>query len=78
MSFASMWSAIEGVGRSPETGGYSRFAWTREDHDLREWFAGECAARGLDLTEDRMGNQWAWWGDPDAAAARGHKGVVTG
>lgn len=78
MSFASMWSAIEGVGRSPETGGYSRFAWTSEDHDLREWFAGECAARGLDLTEDRMGNQWAWWGDPDDAAARGQKGVVTG
>jgi N-carbamoyl-L-amino-acid hydrolase len=25
-----------------------------------------------------MGNQWAWWGDPDAAAARGDKGVVTG
>ena len=25
-----------------------------------------------------MGNQWAWWGDPDAAAAQGDKGVVTG
>ena len=23
-----------------DSGGYHRFAWTREDHDLREWFAG--------------------------------------
>ena len=73
-----MWTALEPVGRHAQTGGYRRFAWTREDHDLREWFAGECTARGLDLTEDRMGNQWAWWGDPDAAAARGEAGVVTG
>ena len=45
---------------------------------LREWFAGEAAARGLDLTLDRAGNQWAWWGDPDAAAAAGPPGVVAG
>jgi N-carbamoyl-L-amino-acid hydrolase len=73
-----MWADLQPVGRSAQTGGYRRFAWTREDHDLREWFAGECAGRGLDLTEDRMGNQWAWWGDPDEAARRGDKGVVTG
>ena len=78
MSFESMWAALQPVGRDADTGGYRRFAWTREDHDLREWFAGECAARGLDLTEDRMGNQWAWWGDPDAAASRGQQGIVTG
>ena len=35
-------------GGTPDTGGYRRYAWTRTDHDLREWFAGECAARGLD------------------------------
>ncbi len=73
-----MWEAIEPVGRDAGTGGYRRFAWTSQDHDLREWFAAECAARGLDLAEDRMGNQWAWWGDPDAAARIGDKGVVTG
>jgi N-carbamoyl-L-amino-acid hydrolase len=73
-----MWAALQPVGRDAHTGGYRRDAWTREDHDLREWFAGECAARGLDLTEDRMGNQWAWWGDPDAAASRGQQGIVTG
>ncbi|WP_425483525.1 allantoate amidohydrolase [Flexivirga aerilata] len=64
-AFDRMWDALDPVGRVA-SGGYRRFAWTAEDHTLREWFAGECAARGLDLVEDRMGNQWAWWGDPDA------------
>ena len=68
-----MWSPIAGIGRDPSTGGYRRFAWTGADHELREWFAGEAAGRGLDLVEDRMGNQWAWWGDPDQSP-----GIVTG
>ncbi|AKT52639.1 allantoate amidohydrolase [Arsenicicoccus sp. oral taxon 190] len=69
-----MWSELAPVGRDGRSGGYNRFAWTREDATLREWFAGECARRGLDLTEDRFGNQWAWWGDPDAQ----RPGVVIG
>jgi N-carbamoyl-L-amino-acid hydrolase len=69
-AFDRMWAALEPIGREPSTGGYRRFAWTRTDHDLREWFAGECAARGLDLVVDRAGNQWAWWGDPDATPGR--------
>ncbi|MEO7448673.1 MAG: allantoate amidohydrolase [Humibacillus sp.] len=72
-SFDRMWAELEPVGLASATGGYRRFAWTRTDHDLREWFAGECAARGLDLVEDRAGNQWAWWGDPDSTP-----GVVIG
>ena len=68
-----MWAEILPVGRDGGTGGYRRFAWTRDDHTLREWFAGECTRRGLDLTQDRMGNQWAWWGDPDRTP-----GVVIG
>jgi beta-ureidopropionase / N-carbamoyl-L-amino-acid hydrolase len=56
------------------TGGYRRFAWTREDADLREWFLGEAEARGLDVAADRAGNLVAWWGDPDADGP----GVVTG
>lgn len=64
--FDRLWSDLQPVGRDGGTGGYRRYAWTRTDADLREWFAGECAARGLDVTEDRAGNQWAWWGDPDA------------
>ncbi len=70
MTFDAMWQDLEPVGRAG-SGGYRRFAWSREDHTLREWFAGECARRGLDLVEDRMGNQWAWWGDPDAAPGQG-------
>lgn len=78
VSFESMWAELQPVGRSAHSGGYRRFAWTRVDHHLREWFTAESAARGLDVVEDRMGNQWAWWGDPDEALRRGDKGVVTG
>ena len=73
VSFDELWADLAPVGRDPRSGGYRRFAWTDEDLTLREWFAGACAARGLDVTEDRFGNQWAWWGDPDATP-----GVVTG
>ena len=77
-SFDRMWADLAPVGRDGSTGGYRRFAWSAEDAVLREWFAGEAAARGLDLTVDRVGNQWAWWGDPDAAVADGRAGVVIG
>jgi beta-ureidopropionase / N-carbamoyl-L-amino-acid hydrolase len=77
-SFDSMWDALLEVGRAPSTGGYRRFAWTGADASLREWFAGESARRSLDLTEDRAGNQWAWWGDPDGAVAAGRPGLVIG
>lgn len=73
-TFDRMWADLESVGRHPGTGGYRRYAWTREDADLREWFAGEAAARGLDVVADRAGNLWAWWGDPD----RDGPGVVLG
>ncbi|WP_131104146.1 allantoate amidohydrolase [Ornithinimicrobium sufpigmenti] len=80
-SFACMWSDLESVGRVA-SGGYRRFAWTAEDHTLREWFASECARRGLDVTVDRVGNQWGWWwdgpGTVDEAVAAGRKAVVTG
>jgi beta-ureidopropionase / N-carbamoyl-L-amino-acid hydrolase len=66
VDFDTMWSALAPVGRHPGTGGYRRFAWTGVDAELREWFAGEAVRRGLDLTTDRVGNQWAWWGSPDA------------
>ena len=72
-SFDRQWADLGGIGRSEETGGYRRYALTGVDHTLREWFAGEAAARGLELTTDRMGNQWAWWGDPDITP-----GIVTG
>lgn len=61
------------LGRSP-AGGYRRSAWTSADLDLRAWFVAEAERRGLAVTVDRAGNQWAWWGDPDADGP----GVVTG
>jgi N-carbamoyl-L-amino-acid hydrolase len=66
--FDRLWSQLEPIGRSA-SGGYRRFAWTPADLTLREWFAGACAERGLDLTVDRAGNQWGWWGDPDGPAS---------
>ena len=72
-SVGRLLDAIADVGRAP-SGGYERFAWTPHDLALREWFAAEAAARGLSVVVDRAGNQWAWWGDPDADGP----GVVTG
>lgn len=72
-TFDSLWADLVDIGLNTKTGGYRRFAWTREDHTLREWFAAQCAEIGLDVVEDRAGNQWAWWGDPDTAP-----GVVVG
>jgi N-carbamoyl-L-amino-acid hydrolase len=78
MSFDQLWSELEPIGRDRDSGGYRRFAWTAEDAQLREWFAAQAVERGLDLTVDRAGNQWAWWGDPDAAVAAGRPGLVIG
>ncbi|WP_219416226.1 allantoate amidohydrolase [Pseudonocardia nigra] len=74
MSFAGLWGEVAPLGRDPRTGGYRRFAWTPEDAALREWFASAAADRGLDVVTDRAGNQWAWWGDPDADGP----GIVAG
>jgi N-carbamoyl-L-amino-acid hydrolase len=70
--FAAMWDAISAVGRDP-AGGYRRDAWSPADIELRAWFRAEAARRGLTTWEDRNGNLWAWWGDPE-----GCPGVVTG
>jgi N-carbamoyl-L-amino-acid hydrolase len=65
VSFDALWADLAPVGRLP-SGGYGRFAWTSADLTLREWFAAAALKRGLDLVEDRAGNQWAWWGMPSA------------
>jgi N-carbamoyl-L-amino-acid hydrolase len=72
-SFEAMWADLADVGRSP-SGGYRRFAWTAVDAQLRDWFRGEAARRGLEVVSDRAGNLWAWWGDPDD----GGPGLVLG
>ncbi|WKX74252.1 allantoate amidohydrolase [Streptomyces sp. XD-27] len=68
-----MWADLLPIGRSPESGGYRRYAWTAADADCREWFKAHAEARGLAYEVDRNGNQWAWLGDPAAGDA-----VVTG
>ncbi|WP_219470863.1 allantoate amidohydrolase [Nonomuraea rhizosphaerae] len=68
-----MLDELSHIGRDPATNGYIRDAWSVSDLELREWFRGEAARRGLDLREDRNGNLWAWWGDPSRAP-----GVATG
>lgn len=77
-SVSELLADIAGIGRTVGSGGYRRFAWTREDDELREWFRGQAESLGLDVAEDRVGNQWAWWGDPDASLRAGRPGVVTG
>lgn len=52
---------LEAIGRT-RGGGYTRLAWDDATMTLREWFAGQVAALGLELTEDGNGNQIAWWG----------------
>ena len=86
-----MLEAISDIGRDARTGGYRRFAWSDADMQLREWFAGEAAARGMEVVEDGNGNQFAWWGSgadalllgshldsvPDGGAYDGPLGVVS-
>jgi N-carbamoyl-L-amino-acid hydrolase len=71
--FVRRWAELEPIGRA-RSGGYRRYAWTSTDAILREWFAAEAGALGLDLVVDRAGNQWAWWGDPDSDGP----GIVSG
>lgn len=78
MSVTGLLGEISAIGRDGATGGYRRFAFSGEDAELGAWFAAACEARGGALHVDRCGNQWAWWGDPDAAVAAGSAGVVTG
>jgi N-carbamoyl-L-amino-acid hydrolase len=72
-SAVNLLAPIERVGRDLRTGGYRRFAWNDADMELREWFAGEAAARGMAYEEDGNGNQIAWLGEgPDALLLGSH------
>ena len=63
---------LAGIGRTG-SGGYSRLSWDPATMELREWFAGQAAAAGLELTEDGNGNQVAWWGHgPNALLLGSH------
>ena len=71
--FDSLWGQLADVGRHRGQRWLSPVRLDGGDAELREWFAAAASAHGLDVTEDRCGNQWAWWGDPDATP-----GVATG
>jgi N-carbamoyl-L-amino-acid hydrolase len=53
-------AGIAGIGRA--RAGYTRLSWDAATMELREWFAGQAAALGLELDVDGNGNQVAWWG----------------
>lgn len=72
--FEQMWRDLAPVGRSASSGGYFRQPWTAAESELRAWFAEQCAARGLVVETDGIGNQVAWWGGSDPQ----QKGVLTG
>jgi N-carbamoyl-L-amino-acid hydrolase len=76
MSVEKLLAEIAGIGRDSSTGGYRRFAFSRADAALGEWFAAAASSRGLTVTTDRCGNQWAWWGDPGAPrSAQDHESL---
>ena len=54
---------LRDIGRNPVTGGLDRFAWSRADLAMREWFVARAAALGLEVETDGNGNLWAWWGE---------------
>ncbi|MBC2931818.1 allantoate amidohydrolase [Nocardioides sp. zg-1228] len=70
-----MWRDLAPVGRSASSGGYFRQPWTSAESELRAWFAEACAARGLAVETDGVGNQVAWWEPASASTA---SGVLTG
>lgn len=72
--FEQMWRDLAPVGRSASSGGYHRQPWTSAESELRSWFAEACAARGLVVETDGIGNQVAWWASASASGA----GLLTG
>lgn len=74
-TFEQMWRDLAPVGRSATSGGYFRQPWTAAESELRAWFAEQCAARGLTVQTDGIGNQVAWW-RPEGEPAG--PGVLTG
>ena len=57
---SSLLREISGIGRDRARGGYSRFTYTGDDLELREWFTAQARQRSLDVETDRNGGLWAW------------------
>ncbi|MCD1268007.1 allantoate amidohydrolase [Microbacterium sp. MEC084] len=71
---------IEGIGRDPRRGGYSRHVFDDAERTLRDWFVERATRLGLGVETDRNGNLWAWWGEPgpDAIVTGSHLDSVPG
>jgi N-carbamoyl-L-amino-acid hydrolase len=71
---------IEGIGRDPVRGGYSRHVFEPAEMELREWFARRARELGLAVEPDRNGNIWAYWGvrGPGTIAVGSHLDSVPG
>jgi N-carbamoyl-L-amino-acid hydrolase len=76
LSFESLWADQSAIGRDPETGGYTRGGWSPTEREATHWFLDQCAARGLAVETDGIGNLIAWWEPRGGPALR--PGVVTG
>lgn len=76
--FEQMWAEIAPVGRSAATGGYLRQPWTAAEAELRAWFAEACAARGLAVESDGLGNVVGWWSPPGDDPAASADRLLTG
>src|SRR3954471_1468838 len=66
--FETMWSDLAPVGGFSSFGGYFRQPWLSAERELAAWFEAQCAARGLVVERDGIGNLVAWW-DPRAEIA---------
>ena len=75
-SFEQLWAELAAVGKDPSTGGYRRGGWTSSEREATHWFTDQCAARGLTVESDGIGNLVAWW-EP-TAQSEGTPGIVTG
>jgi beta-ureidopropionase / N-carbamoyl-L-amino-acid hydrolase len=71
-TFAELWAEIAPIGRD-EAGGYLRYALSKPELVLRDWFRNQADRRDLAVTEDGNGNLFAWWGRPWGAGT-----VLTG
>lgn len=71
---------IEDVGRDRRRGGYTRHVFDDAERELRDWFVERAQRLGLQVTTDRNGNLWAWWGEPgpDAFVTGSHLDSVPG
>lgn len=53
---------VNAFGRSDETGGFNRPAFSDADMGARRWFAGQMEAAGLEVRWDGAGNLFGRWG----------------